>query len=260
MPDYFDYVAEAIFKAFEKSWSKLGMGVNIGLSLFSLAVYSLTNLPTIDLVRAAILVLVVFLFTLCIYIVWELQAYFPDIHVRKRNTLEGAEIVITNDEVVDLTDLEVEIFSSAWVSKSSGRLPIPLDPSNRFFNIEGDTRVAYGGGVKTVLIGSGKNETATFHFKIEELDTGFEYYDGADRSIYDVVIKIKGKIKERPIFPRKVAGVLKYMRAPQEFPMYINGRHEIVKQVYSTMEWETPDYKGQTNVKENETKVRISKR
>ena len=87
--------------------------------------------------------------------------------------------------------------------------------------------------MKTVLIGSGKNETATFHFTLDELDTGFEYYDGADHANYEVVIKVKGKINDRPIFPRRIKGLLKYIRMPQELPLYIDGRNQIIKQIYS---------------------------
>jgi len=153
------------------------MGINIGLSLFLWAAYFLAELPTADVSKSLLVVVTVFGFTFVIYVVWELQAHFPEIVVTKRNTIDGAELAIFNNDVVNLTDLEVELLKRQWISRSFATVPAHIDPSNRLFDVGDDARVSYDGGSKTVLIGSGQNETATFHFKVKELDTGFENYD-----------------------------------------------------------------------------------
>jgi len=93
--------------------------------------------------------------------------------------------------------------------------------------------IRYHGGAKTVLVASGQNENATFHTREPEIDTAHEYYDNADHSEYEIVLKITGKLDERLIFPKKVKGRLKYVRASQNFGGTRN--------TLSKMEWVDPD-------------------
>lgn len=170
--EWFIYVFEAFMSALRKSATFVGLGLTFVISLVSWAISPIFNLKIDDIGQGLILVCVAFVFVLVTRFTWEIQAYFPDIVVNKRNTSEGAEIVIFNNEAVYFTNLEVEIYKKTWISKlSRGIVPSMPDPSNRLFDIGTDTSVSYGGGIKTVLIGSGKNETATFHYKMQELSS-----------------------------------------------------------------------------------------
>lgn len=247
MEELWDYIAESIFKAWEKSWTKLGFGLSISTSLLGLLIYVLADLDSVDLVWSLLVIFFAFVLTFVNFVVWEMQAYFPNIAVQKRNTAEGAEIVITNCEVVDLTSLEIELYKKYYVTKIAEPFS-NVDPSNRFFYIDGDDKVSYGGGEKTILIGSGlgiglpMEYIPVFQLKMKEVESFFESYDTKDHMEYDVIIKIKGKINGRSIFPRKVRGKIDYLRMPQQFNLHINGQYRIVNQIYSRMEWKDPDY------------------
>jgi hypothetical protein len=243
--EFLRYVFEAIVGALEKSVSKLGVGLTVVTTLFLFLVYALYNWSNIELVSSAIIAIDVFVFYFFIFLAWELQKHFPRIVVVKRNTMHGAELVITNKEVVDLTDLEVELYKRVWIPKEGAKLVFSIPPESRSFKVEGDPKIPYDGGIKVVLIGSGQNGTATFHLKDTELDTGFETTDGkTDIAVYEMTIRIKGKIKGRAIFPRKIAGILNYQRRLQDYSWYEGSELRSGRQVYSHMAWEDPNYKG----------------
>src|SRR5215208_5956219 len=116
MEELLDHIASACFRAWHTSWSKLGFGVNIFLSLVMWSLYALLSWPVVDVGRSALVIIFVFILTFAIYCVWEIRATFPNIRLEKRNTLHGAEILIWNNDVVDLTDLNVDIIQKTWVT------------------------------------------------------------------------------------------------------------------------------------------------
>ena len=232
------YILNAINRAWHKSFTGLGWGINIILAVLMLLIYFLINLSTFDAKIALALVIFVFIWTFINYTIWEMQAIFVDVKIMKRNTMDGAEIVIWNNEIVDLVELEVQLLEMIWVTEAGGAVPIPIDPGNRFFDLRGFEKVSYGGGSKVVLLASGDGGNATFHMKTTELDTGHESDGKADRSKYEIVIQLKGKINERPIFPKTIKGILKYTRTPQEFRIPSQGSVRLLNNVYSKMEWE----------------------
>jgi hypothetical protein len=126
--------------------------------------------------------------------------------------MHGAEIIIYNYEVSDLEDLDVEVFSKTAIMRNGVEIDIPVERNNRSFEIIGDKKVPYDQGTKGVLIASGKDNNALFHTQVPEPDTVYEHYDNADRATYDIVIRIKGKIEGRSIYPKKVKGRLEYTR------------------------------------------------
>lgn len=219
------------------------MAVNLVLSAIAISAYFIVRHPTIDevlggeIVVAACILLLVFLLTFVIYILWEMQAVFPNIRLEKRNTYRGAELVIWNNEPLGLTELSVEILRKTWIARE-GTIRIPVDPDNRSLDLGGETIVSYGGGSKTVLVASDEGGNATFHTKTPKLDTGHEHYDGADHSKYDIIIQIKGKIGGRPIYPKMLSGRLKYIRATQEFRVQMAHEKRIERNLLSKMEWE----------------------
>lgn len=237
MGEYLDHIASACSRAWHISWSKLGLGVNIVVAIIMWAFYALYNWPVIDAARSSIIVLFVFVATFVIFSIWEIRAVFPNVRMEKRNTMHGAELLIWNDEVVDLTDLSVDIIQKTWISRE-GSVRIPIDPDKRSIDLGGRNIIAYSGGVKNILVGSGKEGNATFHTNPVDIDTGHEYFDGADRSKYDIALHIKGKIEGRPIFPKKLSGRLSYIRAEQEFPFETIHEKKTLRNVLSKMEWE----------------------
>jgi hypothetical protein len=75
--------------------------------------------------------------------------------------------------------------------------------------------------------------------KKTELDTGHEYYDGAQHSIYDITVRVKGKIGGRAIYPQKLRGRLKYTKGEPREIVYYLGKERVDPEKYSKMEWET---------------------
>jgi hypothetical protein len=238
------YIWEIISKAWNKSWGKLGFAVNFLLYIIALLAYIIVRRPTLDevlwgeIMVAVWIFMAVFLFTFVIYITWEMQAVFSNVHLEKRNTRLGAVIVIWNNEPLDLTELSAEILRKTWVTRNAATIRIPVDPDNRSLDLGETTMVSYGGGSKTIRVASGEGGNAMFHTKTLDPDIGYEYYDGADHSTFDIIIQIKGKISGRPIYPKKLRGRLIYIRAEQEFPFSIAGKKQIERNLLSKMEWE----------------------
>ena len=128
--------------------------------------------------------------------------------------------------------MDVEIFEKVWITRT-GSVPSRIRAGNRSLDLGTETQIRYHGGSKTVLVASGENENATFHTKAPEIDTAHEYYDNADHSDYEIVLKLTGKLSGRQIFPKKVKGHLRYIRASQKFGGTRN--------TLSKMEWVDPD-------------------
>ena len=237
------YVWNVIVSATKKSWGKLGMAVNLALSAIAILAFLIVRKPTVndliggELVLAIWLMVAAYVVTLIPFIAWELQAVFPNLKVEKRNTMRGAKMVIWNNNVFDLTELSVEILQKTWVTRES-KVRIPIDPNNRALDTGGDAIITYGGGSKTVRVASGEGKNANFHTKILDPDIGYEHYDGADHSKYDIVIQIKGKIDGHPISPKIIKGRLSYIRANQEFPLHVGHERQVIRNTLSKMEWE----------------------
>lgn len=235
MDDYLDYISIAVSRAWQKSKSWLGVGSYVLMEVVGFIVYTSLNFDTFEIWQSVMVFLAMLLFTFSVFIVWELQFSFTQmIDIRKRNTMHGAIIEIWNNEVLDLTDLDVEIFEKKWITRT-GEFPSKIKPSSRSLDLGNENKIRYHGGVKTVLVASGQNENATFHSKEPEIDTAHEYYDNADHSDYEIVLKLTGKLDGRQIFPKKVKGRLRYIRASQKFGQTRN--------VLSKIEWVDPDEK-----------------
>src|SRR3972149_8372479 len=117
------YIWESFRRAFNKSWSKLGMAVNLLLSAIAILAYIILRRPTPsevvggELVLAIWILLAIYIVTFVIYFIWEIQFVFPRIKLEKRNTRDGAYIVIWNNEISDLTDVDIELFERKWISR-----------------------------------------------------------------------------------------------------------------------------------------------
>ena len=220
------------------------MAVNLLLSAIAILAYFIVRRPRPgeifggELVLAIWILLAVYIVTFFIYFIWEVQFVFPRIRLEKRNTKDGAHIVIWNNEILDLTDVDVELFERRWISKD-GSVRIPIDPQNRLFDLGNETKVPYDGGAKAVLLASAAQDEATFHLKTTELDTGHEYYNGAQHSIYEITVRVKGKIGGRTIYPQKLRGRLKYTSGEPCERVYYLGKEQTDPEKYSKMEWET---------------------
>ena len=90
MEECLGFIAITCSRAWGKSWSKLGLGVNIITSIITLLFYFLFEWPTIDIKRGLFLTLSVFICTFVIYCIWGLQAVFHNVQLEKRNTARGA--------------------------------------------------------------------------------------------------------------------------------------------------------------------------
>lgn len=240
------YIFESIHRAFTKSWSKLGMAVNLLLSLIAIVAYIIVRRVTIgeilvgELVLAIWILLVVYTFTFSIFLIWEVQYIFPRMELEKRNTMDGAHVVIWNKEIRDLTDLDVELIGRKWISKD-GSVPIPIDPKNRLFDLGNETIIPYDGGAKTVLLASAEEHDATFHLKTKELDAGHDFSNGIQHSTYEITIRVKGKIGDRPIYPQRLTGRLKYTRGKPKDLIYFPDMKPTSPDEYSKMKWDMLD-------------------
>lgn len=235
MDDYLDFVAVGVSRAWQKSKTWLGVGSYILMELVGFIVYMSLNYETFELWKSAIVFIAMLFFTFAVFLVWEMQYAFTQmIDIKKRNTMHGAVIEVWNNEVLELTDLDVEILDKVWITRT-GSVPSRIKAGNRSLDLGDESKIRYHGGSKIILVASGKNENATFHTKEPEVDTAHEYYDNADHSEYEIVLKLTGKLDGRHIFPKKVKGRLKYIRASQKFGME--------RSVLSKIEWIDPDGK-----------------
>jgi len=219
------------------------MAINLLLSAIAILAYIIIVKPSYneivegELILAIWLLLVVYVFTFFIYVIWELQFVFSRIKIEKRNTKDGAYIVIRNNEIFDLTDLVVELFERKWIY-GDGSVRIPIDPQNCLFDLGDETIVPYDGGTKTILLASAPSDEAVFNLQAREIDIGHEYVNDAEQSIYDIIVRVKGKIRGRTIFPQKLQGRLKYTSGEPRPLMYFSGQPIIDPDKYSKFEWE----------------------
>ncbi len=165
MDDYLDYISIGFSRAWQKSKSWLGVGSYVLMEVVGFIVYTSLNFDTFEIWQSVIVFLAMLLFTFSVFIVWELQFSFTQmIDIRKRNTMHGAIIEIWNNEVLDLTDLDVEIFEKKWITRT-GVFPTKVKPSSRSLDLGNENKIRYHGGVKTVLVAVVKTKMRLFTLK-----------------------------------------------------------------------------------------------
>ncbi len=232
--EYLDYTGEAFYKAWSMSWSKLGIGINIISSAFAALMYSLFGWGALDIYRGLVILLFFSFLTFGIYTIWEMRAAFPVISVKKINHVAEARIIIENKELADLTDLSIELVEYKRVFLNEKEEEGTVSHEDRFFKIEGQRSISYDGGTKVVVIASGESGEA---FLGNMLETDYEYHEGWHYLIYDIVIRIKGKIDGRIIYPKVVTGRLKYSKSHEKTYAYIQG--EKVETSTSRFQWDS---------------------
>lgn len=233
--------------AFRKCFSKLGISVEIPLLILGFVVWYFLSLPTWDeivmgdYVIGLYILFGFFLFVFLIFLVWELQAVFPTrITVEKINSIEDVSIKIDNGDVVDFEEISVEIERIVQIYSNGAKIEDQNPPNARTFDDEGGKTIGYESS-RTIRIASKKDAQLTLCLQTPRSWGSWETSHNGEKSnaVIGIDLIIKGKIKGRPIFPKKISGEIVYFHQPTVVDIPIgDGKFEKRNSYYSKITWD----------------------